>query len=207
MLMTCHLERYICTVKCVLIFWKQKNKSVVFLDCGTCCTSFGKKKKKKKLSEGQKLSLLVNQIIFKISFSIYFSLVDNKWRREESWDLHLHVITCFAFYTTQRIPIRLFSRQWCWRFLGSRWIRFKLSSSRLFIFFFSVLAAVWSSGDCSIHLHPEGLFRLFQAVCWLCPWLSNFILLYSIACTSFSFCSLYQLLFSSYILFFAISIN
>lgn len=94
------------------------------------------KKKKKKLSEGQKLSLLVNQIIFKISFSIYFSLVDNKWRREESWDLHLHVITCFAFHTTQRIPIRLFSRQWCWRFLGSRWIRFKLSSSRLFIFFF-----------------------------------------------------------------------
>lgn len=88
--------------------------------------------------------------------------------------------------------MRLFSRQWCWRFLGPHWIRLQKIPEKYFL---SVLAAVWRSGDCSIHLHPEWLFMLFQAVCWLCPWLSNFIVLYSIACISSSSCSLNQLLY------------
>lgn len=152
--------------------------------------------KKKQLAEGQKLSLLVNEIIKKIFFSIHFSLVENQ-RREESWYLHLPFITCFAFCTTWRLPIRLFSRLW----LEVPWAPLPQTSIILIKIFF---AAVWRSGDCSVHLHPEWLFRLFQAVCWLCRWLSNFILLYSIPCISFSFCSLCQLLFSTHVLFFGV---
>lgn len=76
--------------------------------------------------------------IFWIFLSIYFFISRlNQWRREGSWDLPLHLITCFAFYTTWRVPIRSFLGQWCrdqlnWKFLWLHWIRLQYPHQDIF---------------------------------------------------------------------------
>lgn len=116
--------------------WKKPHhlKSVLGLGCGTCDDPQGKKE----ANWRPKIKPSCTWNIFWIFLSIYFFISRlNQWRREGSWDLPLHLITCFAFYTTWRVPIRSFLGQWCrdqlnCKFLWLHWIRLQYPHQDIF---------------------------------------------------------------------------